>query len=190
MSNATNKRKSNNRGKNLTLMQQKAFKYMLENGGSVADSMRHAGYANSMVKNPQKLTKSHGFAAELEKVGLSDKVIAKKYVSLMGATNIDKESFEGIKRRGKWTYPDDQVIIETIEGTEEKPTGCTVMFVQIDTTTHRKIVTYRRPDNAVQKGIVELTGKVKSHFAPEKLDVVSHELDETERKFLQGLMDK
>lgn len=184
--------KKNGKKDQPTILHKKVAKALVEKGGktTMAWALRQAGASPSIVKNPDRVFKSRGFAAELEKVGLSDKVIAKKYVSLMAATNIDKESFEGIKRRGKWTYPADEVIIQTIEGTEEKPTGCTVMFVQIDTTLHRKIVTYRRPDNAVQKGIVELTGKVKSHFAPEKLDVVSHELDETERKFLQGLMDK
>lgn len=190
MSKSTNKKRSNNKGKQLTLMQQKALKHMVENGGTAKSALLAAGYSQAIANNPKKVLKSHGFAAELEKVGLSDKMIAKKYFTLINSTNIDKEKFEGIKRRGKWTYPDDQEIIDTIEGTEENPTGCKIMFVKIDTRNHEKIVTYRKPDNVVQKGIVELAGKVKSHFAPEKLDVVSHELDETERKFLQGLMDK
>lgn len=175
-----------------TILHRKVAKVLVEKGGKVTmgGALRAAGASPSIIKNPDRVFKSVGFAKELEKVGLTDKFIAKKYVSLMSATNIDKEIFEGFKVKGKWTYPSDDLIRETIEGTEEAPTGCKVMFVKIDTTYKRKMVTFRRPDNGVQKGMIELAGKVKSHFAPDKLDIVHHELDEEERKLLAGLLNR
>ncbi len=61
----------------MTNKQRIAAKKMVENGGNISSAMRIAGYSDSMIKNPQKVTKSKGFKEILENIGLDDKSLAK-----------------------------------------------------------------------------------------------------------------
>lgn len=163
----------------------------------MAAALRAAGASESVIRNPDRVFKSVGFAKELERVGLSDNVIAKKYSTLMNASSLQKEIFyaEVIKTEkvdgvevDVYKNLTDKEIKAIIEGPKDNPTGCRVVYTK--TFANRKEVSFRTPDSNVQRSIIELVGKVKSHFAPNQHEVKTHELDESERQFLQGLMSE
>ena len=190
MSTTPKKKQKKSRLRYLTSRQKKALEYRVVNGGSQADALRHAGYPPSTVKNPAKVFKSKAFSQVLDKCEVSDMRIGRKYSRLLDSGKIEHETFFGVQNeKGEWKYPSHDKIRKIIEG-DNGETGCILRNVQIDHKMHHVIVTYIHPENAVQKGMVELVGKVKSHFAPEKFEVETHELDEDERKFLQSIMGK
>jgi hypothetical protein len=189
----------NRKGYEPTLLHKKVAKAIVEKGGKVTmgGALRAAGASESLIKNPDRVFKSPGFAKELEKVGLSDKYIASKYRILLNATRLEKDTFYAepiveTKRKKEtitgWQHMSDAKLKLMIEGSEDDPTGVKIAYIK--TFQKHKEVFYRVPDSVVQKGMIELTGKVKSHFAPEQHDLILHELDESERKLLQGIIVK
>jgi len=184
------------RNKRLSVRQKKAIEYLSVNGGKDADALRYAGYSPSIVNNPQKVFKSKSFAQALEKAGVSDVRVAKKYSRLLDATNLEKDTFYAekiITKKGKkeiveYKQLSNEKIKELIEGTDDDSTGCRISYIKTFET--HKDVFFRAPDNVVQMGMVDKIGKVKSHFAPDKHEVETHELDESERKFLQSIMNQ
>ena len=53
-----NSQNNTTKGRQPTLKQRSAFVNMVENGGNTSQGMRDAGYSDSMVKNPHKLTRT------------------------------------------------------------------------------------------------------------------------------------
>jgi hypothetical protein len=81
----------------MTTKQAKAIKHIIEDGDSAGKAMLKAGYSPSMAKNPQRLTKSPLFLDTLEKVGISDEMLAKTLYDGLTATKavvMGKESTE------------------------------------------------------------------------------------------------
>ena len=174
----------------LSKRQKKALEILSKNGGNMGDALDKAGYSPSIVKNPQKVFRSKAFAQVLERSGVTDMRVGKKYSRLLDSSKIEHEVFYGVQNeKGEWKYPSHDKIRKIIEG-DDGETGCILRNIQVDHKMHEVIVTYLHPENVVQKGMVELVGKVRSHFAPEKLEVEVHELDESERKLLQGIIGK
>jgi len=58
-----------------TLRQQKAVAILAENGGSVGQAMREAGYSDVSSKTPAKLTESDGFKELLDKYLPEEKLL-------------------------------------------------------------------------------------------------------------------
>lgn len=163
-----------------------AAKYLLENLGSTpSEAMRAVGYKDSMSKNPQYLTRSKGFVKILEDAGVTDQLLARKHAQLINSSRLDRETFEAIKVKRKWIQMSDEAIKETIEGTKENPTGNRITFIK--KYPKFKIALFRIPDNVVQAKMMEMGYKLKSHFAPDKMDVFVHELNEEERERLLNL---
>lgn len=178
------------KNRTLTKKQQKAFDNLVVSGGNRGDqkkALRDAGYSESIAKTPSKVFGSPTFSQLLEKAGVSDKKVAGKYASLLNSSRVEKEYLDGWREGRKWVYPSPALVRKMIEGDEDHPTGCVVMHIATDSNQRRLIVTYRHPDNAAQKGIVELIGKVRSHFAPDRLDVVHHDLSEEDLKALSNI---
>lgn len=69
-----------------TLRQKKAFKEIVDNGGSIVkDVMLKVGYSPATAKTPQKLTESEGWKALLE-AALPDDLLAKTHLAGLHAT--------------------------------------------------------------------------------------------------------
>ncbi len=174
----------------LSAQAKKALTYTVDNGGTQADALRAAGYSQAIIRNPKRVFESSAFAKALEDAGVTDIKVAKRYSRLLNSSRIETLMLDGWRDGRKWAYPKDSEVRKMIEGDEHHPTGCDVLYIRIDTTYHRLVVTYRHPDNAAQTRIIELVGKVKSHFAPEKLGVVEHTMSEADRQLLEGLNGK
>ena len=178
------------RKRTLSAKQKKALEYHVVNGGTEADALRHAQFSSSVIRNPARVFQSSAFAQALEKAGVTDKKVAGKYSRLLNSSRIDSMYLDGWKVGRKWVYPSEKEAREMIEGSEDDPTGCDVMYIRVDSLYHRLLITYRHPDSATQARMIELVGKVKSHFAAESLGVVTHELSDEDRQFLSGLNSK
>lgn len=72
----------------MTVKQRIVAKEMVVNGGNMASAMRKAGYSESMVKNPQKVTRSKGFKEVLLVMGISDELLAKVLNDGLHATKV------------------------------------------------------------------------------------------------------
>lgn len=81
--------------KKATLMQRKALKGALENGGKISPAMRAAGYSEAMAKNPQKLKESDGWQSLMKGLGLSDNDLLRKSKEHLEATTLQQFSFPG-----------------------------------------------------------------------------------------------
>jgi hypothetical protein len=199
-------KKDNGKGKRLTILQKNAQDLLLANGGirgaikSGADLLRKAGFAESMARNPQKVFQSKGFAAVLDKAGLTDSFLAKKHAQLANASILEEKIFhslkigyktigKGKKKKEVATYRkfSDEFIKLTIEGPAEAPTGCIVLTITEDPYQHARIAHFRRPDNVVQGRSLELGYKTKGLMAPDRLDLVSHALSEEEDSLLGSI---
>lgn len=181
-----------------TLKQRIAMK-VLENGGSVGAAMRAAGYTPATAKNPSKLTQSKAFIKILEKAGVTDSALAKAHGDLLHSARIEHKEFYAMDayrtvkkdKNGKplkepatehyYRHLSDNEIkaqIESVPGHK---------LLSIHKSASKKIAYYQSPENAVRKSAIEMGYKVKDHFAPEKLDIIEHELTEEESQFLAGL---
>jgi len=185
-----------------TLMQKAAAKHWLANGGSLSDSMRAVGYTESMARNSQKLSTSKGFIKILEKAGLSDESLAQGHYELLASAHIVQQKFPAIivtktitkddkgrplkKPKTETAYK--HISDEDIKMMIESVPGHKVLVIYKGHI--EKTVMYQAPENAVRKMAIEMGYKVKDHFAAEKFSVVDHELDESERNLLQGIMIK
>lgn len=175
----------------LTVKQKLAFKHMVEKGGSSADALRSAGYSKAIINNPARVFKSKGFAAVLDRAGLTDSFLAKKHKALINATRIEEKVFEAVRvsgfgKRAKYRQVSDEFIKISIEGTEDEPTGCTI--ITINSAHGYKRVIFRHPDSVVQAKAMDLAYKSKGHMAPDKLDLtVQTELDEDDMKVLDSI---
>lgn len=192
-------KKKNKRQKEPTILERKVASILIAKGGksTVSSAIREAGGSESIARNSQKITRSVGFNKLLERAGISDKMLAEKHSRLLNATTLGREEFnaqvtyeEDPKRKNKKIekvkhYTTEQIKL-SIEGSEENPTGCRILYIKVFS--HRKVAVFRVPDNAVQAKNLEMAYKVKGHFAPEKVGVEIHELTEDERRILAGIL--
>lgn len=58
-----------------TQMQKRAVMALVENGGTVAEAMREAGYSENTLHTPQKLTESEGFLQLMQTYLPEDKLL-------------------------------------------------------------------------------------------------------------------
>ncbi len=185
----THEKGVNHKGKRPTAIQLKTFQHIVANGGKMSDALRAAGASQSIIRNPQKVTKSKGFSALLDKAGLTDRYLAQKHQSLLNATRREEEVFYSIRTgKKKWRKYTDEEIKIIIEGKPEELTGCKLICIKDDPYHKARIAVYRHPESAVQSKQIEMAYKVKGHFAPQKLDITEHELSEEERAFLLTLV--
>jgi hypothetical protein len=80
---ATPKKAPKKKESRATIMQRKAMKIALENGGNVSGAMREAGYSPAVAKNPHKLKESPGWQELMKKAGLDDNSLLKNHKELM-----------------------------------------------------------------------------------------------------------
>lgn len=186
-------------------MQKKAFKIMVEEGGTYADALRKAGYSDAVVNNPGKVTGSQAFRDALESVGLTDRYLAKGYKEFTKAgelrefvflhkvveeiVDIDEDNpkykkgkvnKEMITRRIPATDQKIKAVINRISGAE---------LISIETHWDRRIAYYQRPDFAARKTGFELASKAKGHLAQDTnpFGEIKHTLSEEDRDIMKGL---
>lgn len=162
---------------------------------SVSKAMRESGvYAQSTSTRPEKITRSKGFIKILEAAGLTDAFLARKHSQLANATSLDKDTFladpiiETKRKKEKitgWAHVSDAKIKLLIEGPEEAPTGNKIAYIK--KFEKYKEVFFRVPDNAVQSKALEMGYKIKDHFAPDKLDIIEHEMTDEEKKVFDSI---
>lgn len=151
---------------------------------SVTKAMREAGvYTPMTARHPEKITKSKGYIKLMEEAGLTDKFLANKQAQLINSTRLEKDSFHAepkieIKRKKEkivgWVNMSDDKIKLLVEGTPEAPTGNKIAYIK--RYEKHKEVFFRIPDNVVQSKALEMGLKIKDHFAPDKLDIIEHDL--------------
>lgn len=199
MSNPTKKKPQE---RELTFRQRKAIKILSEKGGSMGSAMRKAGYSDISALTPARLTKSKGYVRILEKAGMTDDFLAKEHMQLMQSSRIEHQSFPAISRtitvkenengrKLKKPYKEHvyrHVPDEVIKAQIEAVPGHKLMYIQKGTS--EKVAYINVPENIVRKGAIEMSYKVKSHFAPDKLDIIEHELTDEDKQFLLTLNGK
>lgn len=149
-----------------TLLQRKALKATLENGGNVSKAMKDAGYSEAMAKNPQKLKESDGWKELMKSVGLDDKSLLKK----------SKEHLQAKQLRTMMVDPEvtDSEVIEVLEAC-----GCSFLksvIVEVTYTTkkgeektfEKKNVFYSIPDTLAQDRALDKLYKIRGAYTPER----------------------
>lgn len=72
--------------KQATLKQKIAAREITENHRSAGEAMRIAGYSKHTASKPSNMTRSQGFMALMDKMGISDKKLAEKLEEGLDAT--------------------------------------------------------------------------------------------------------
>lgn len=191
-----------------TIRQAKAIKDVVANGGSMASAMRRVGYSESMARNPQKLTRSVGFAGVLEAAGLDDKWLAAGYKRLGAITEmkrmviphthtenlveLDAEDPKYDKQGGGRQCRTEDVYTP-VEDKELKRVfaaipGAKIILVQKDS--RHTIVRYTVPHHQALKSALELSSKAKGAFAPERQEHTFPDLTDDEKDELDAILDK
>lgn len=184
-----------------TMKQMAVARTLLENGGkmSVSKAMSQNGYSETMAHNPQKLTRSKGFIAILEKAGVTDKKLAETHNQLMQSSvlmekefpgecvvteiteNEDGEPLEKPIKNTEWIVLSDKEIKKIIESID----GCKLVYIKKGIKS--KVAYYKAPEDSIRKGAVEMGYKVKNRFAPEQ-GLVEHSLSDADRAILEKLI--
>lgn len=170
-----------------TLRQKKAMEILLADHGNmpVSKAMRKAGYSESMARNSQYLTRSPAFRDYLDMVGISDDFLAKKHFELLRASQIGHLSF-GSKKIGRKDIEYTDTEIRTIL---EKVPGLSIVTIVQGQLKGERIAYYFVPDVNTQKGVLELTYKLKGYFSPAQLSVDIHqELTAEEKAMFDSIM--
>ncbi len=187
--------------KNLTFKQRKTIKILQENGGSVGSAMRQAGYSPASAKTPSKFIESKAYSQFLNEAGVTDEVLSKKQSDLLGAARIESQVFDaeskvettthspsGRKLKNPivktiWIHIPDKQIKELIESVP----GHRLMYILKGGTSKRAF--FQVPENIVQSKQIEMSLKVKGHFAPEA-HTVKYEMTEEERSVYESIFGK
>src|SRR3990167_8999915 len=179
-----------------TERQKRAIKKLVENGGNVSRAMREAEYSPETAKNPQKLTRSKGYAEILKRAGVTDEMISKKQKMLLEAAHTMTQEFPAArveKTVGKGNKEETTSELVHVSDKEirriiQSVPGHKILYNQ--TGTDKKNAHCQVPAAAVQTKQVELVLKVKGHFAPEQHDIITHEMTPEEIAVYEKIMGK
>ncbi len=137
-----------------TSKQRKTMKILVENGGSVSDAMRKAGYSEAMIKTPSKLTKSKNWQELLEEA-LPNDFVMDQHKKLFNQKQVSYFTFP--------KHMEDNEIREHV-----KASGLEVITIR--TSKEAKMAFYAIPDTQAIKSALVLAHKLKGNYAPTKLD--------------------
>ena len=200
--------KKTNKKKNrpLSLRARKALKIMVAKGGSQAEALREAGYADATSRTPSKVTGTKAFVEALEKVGLTDSYLAKGYKEFTKAGELREYAFlnkitkeivdldedhpkykKGGINKEEITHST-PVSDEKIKETIEKIPGAELIDIQVHY--DKKVAFYSRPDFAARKTGFELSSKVKGHLQPDNgSSTVEHTLTKEDRNIFNKIFN-
>lgn len=139
-----------------TWRQIKAVKNLVENGGSIRQAMKDAGYSQTMADNPKRLTQSKSFRALLDDC-IPEEEVSKQLRNLLHASKVEHYVFP-------LSVTDEEIkeIVESIN-------GCTLKKIK-----HGEQMTYAyywTPDNRSKKDALDMILKVRGHYAPQKISL-------------------
>jgi hypothetical protein len=137
-----------------TLKQKKAMKALVENGGSMRDAMRKAGYSEAMIKTPSKLTRSKNWTELLEEF-LPNEYMMEKHKLLFEQKQINYFSFP--------VFLTDSEIQDHMEANG-------LRVVTIRTSEKAKLAFYATPDTNAIKSALDIAHKLKGNYAAQKLE--------------------
>jgi len=141
-----------------TQKQKRVAKDLLENNGkSVSQAMRDAGYPDTTASNPQQLTRSKGWAKLMEK-HLPDKNLGKKHEQLLNSTKLEHMTFPADNEKAKDRITDDD-IIKLLAGV-----NCIVQRIAHGEQA-RHVYFWANDNNALEKGLTlayKLKGRINS----------------------------
>lgn len=140
-----------------TPRQKKVIKALSANGGSLADAMRSAGYAESYARNPQKMTASETWQELLERV-LPDSKLTEKLDELLESSTVDT------------FYVDKKLEDPQIHAIARKA-RVKIFLIQRDGRSPQTRVYISKPDSATQRAALDMGFKVKGLYAAERLDL-------------------
>lgn len=174
-----------------TIKQKKAAKYLVENGSTVAEAMRKAGYSENTLRDPGKLTRSKAFAEYLVEAGLTDSVISTRYKELVDSNQLDRIVFphkliyKEVTKKTKKGKKKVETITQTTPLTDEEITNTIseivgAKLISIQRTNLESIATVVVPLHPIRKGGIELVSKIRGDFAPEA-HTVHYELTPEEK---------
>ena len=146
------------------------FKFMAENGGNASDAARKAGYSETMVNNPQRITGSRAYKEILDLAGLDDARLAAIHSEMANAVKVETVFYAAEEKRtkkgkllGYCRIPDPEEIKQDIDARypgrnytliEAKNGSGITAYVQI-------------PEHHHRGRALELAYKSKGHMAPE-----------------------
>jgi hypothetical protein len=139
---------------NATTKQRRTMKALVENGGSVRDAMRKAGYSEAMIKTPSKLTRSKNWKELLEEILPNDFVIDQH-----------KKLFNQ-KQVSYFSFPRDMTDLDIRKHVEAN--GLEVISVR--SSDKAKMAFYAMPDTQAIKAALDMAHKLKGNYSPEKTD--------------------
>lgn len=137
-----------------TLKQRKAMKALVENGGSVRDAMRKAGYSEAMIKTPSKLTKSKNWQDLLEEA-LPNDFVMDQHKKLFNQKQVSYFTFP--------KHMEDQEIRGHVEAS-----GLEVITIR--TSKEAKMAFYAMPDTQAIKSALDMAHKLKGNYSAEKIE--------------------
>jgi len=135
-----------------TIKQKIAFEKSVENGGSLAEGMREAGYSETTINNPQNLTKSDGWK-ELLETYLPDSLLSQKHKELLNQKQVQRFIFP--------TRMKDDEIIETVNEAGFK-------VITIRPSPMGKMAFYSIDNSKAIKDGLDMAYKLKGSYAPDK----------------------
>lgn len=168
----------------------KAVKIMQENGGNKSRAMLEAGFAPSYAKNPKKLIESDAYKDWLKASGLSAEYWVRRHKRLSTASTIEVETFDHVKKGRKWIKYTDEQIRSAIEGTDEDPTGCILMYIKEGQ--RCRIARFRVPDNNAQARALDFALKTRGDYTADKAfeDLANHVIGKEEEEEIDLILKK
>lgn len=132
-----------------SIKQRKAFKNAVENGGKIGKALRDAGFSESIVSNPSRVTKTEGWQELLAEAGLDDKTIAAGHKQLMDQKKLEYFVFP--------TAMKDEEIVGHVEGAGLK-------VIVIRKSQMGKLAFYSIADANAKKAALEMAYKIRGAF--------------------------
>lgn len=147
-----------------SLKAQRVYKEVVENGVTITEGMRRAGYAPSTVNVPKDLTGTKTWKQLIKKY-LNEEELAKKHEELLNQTQFAYFVFPK-------SLSDEEIT--------EKVSAVGVEVVVIRESDKGKYAFYKTIDAQARKAALDMAYKLRGSYAPEKSVNVNMEVEPTE----------
>lgn len=152
-----------------TYKQRKFAKKVLIEGKSKRQAAKEAGYADSIAKNPKKITESKGWET-LQEEFLPDPLLAQRHQELLNANYIQHYVFPKMTtevKKGRKTIKGTLLLSdEEIKVIVESVPGCKLIYIKADS--FNKIAFFQAPDNRGRKDALDMAYKLTGKYAEQK----------------------
>jgi len=159
-----------------------AMRLMVANVGNLsqAEILRKAGYAESIARNPSKVTKSQLFLQKFEQAGITDDFLSEEFRTLSKLERLEQVVFparfvlkKGKKTKGKKVsarnrYQYIPCTDEEISAVIGNLSGAKLISIMAENIDHSRTAFVAMPDSAVRKGMIDMGFKVKGHYVADR----------------------